>query len=261
MPKHLEFAVQIALEAGEYTLLGFNGSKLTVEIKKDASPVTEIDRGAESLLRKRIENAFPDDGILGEEYPEKFGSSGVRWILDPIDGTKSFIHGVPLYSTLVGVEKDGIIQCGVIVLPALGETLYAEVGGGAWHLSHKTGVMTKAAVSKTKNLLDALFLTSERKTFGVRERFGIYDELEAKSRLTRTWGDAYGYFLVATGKADFMVDPELNPWDAAPLSVILKEAGGVFTDWQGNPTIYGGDGIGSNGLLHKEIIDILGFSS
>ena len=255
-PNRLEQAVAFAREAGEFTVRLFYDPALAVERKGDQSPVTEADRGAELLLRERIGAAFPDDGILGEEFPEKPGTSGYRWLLDPIDGTKSFIHGVPIYSTLIGIEHEGRPVGGVIALPALGECLWAGLGQGAWHTSPRFSVPKQARVSNCANLSEALFLTSEKLTFDQTNREEAYREFENQARLTRTWGDAYGYFMVATGRADLMVDAEMSPWDAAPLLVIMQEAGGRFTDWQGNATIHGGEGVGSNGHLHDAAMAI-----
>ncbi len=255
MLSRLEHAKTIAREAGNLTLEYFNRPRLEVELKADNSPVTEADRGAEQLLRRRIGELFPDDAILGEEFPVKEGSSGYRWLLDPIDGTKSFIHGVPLYSTLIGVEKDGESVLGVIALPALGEMIWAEKGKGAWFEMPRFDGPVRAAVSRTPALAEALFLTSEVITFERIGRGKAYTELERSVLLTRTWGDAYGYYLVATGRADLMVDPIMGLWDAGPLLVILEEAGGTFSDWNGKRTIYSEEGIASNGLLHESILE------
>lgn len=257
LPSRIDFARNIALEAGEFTLKYFNNPDLIVERKNDESPVTVADRGAEELLRKRIEEFFPEDSILGEEFPDKMGTNDYRWLLDPIDGTKSFIHGVPLYSTLIGLEKAGETIIGVIAIPALGEVIWAENSSGAWYTTAQSPEPRPAKVSNCQNLADALFVTSEVITFDRFEREKAYKELESKTRLTRTWGDAYGYFMVATGRADIMVDPALSPWDAGPLLVILREAGGKFTDWNGEATIFGDDGIGTNGHLHNDVLSIV----
>ena len=252
MTDRTEWALQIAKEAGALTLRYFDDSSLEVDRKKDGTPVTCADRGAEELLRARITERFPDDAILGEEFPDREGTSGYKWILDPIDGTKSFIHAVPLYSTLVGIEKDGVPFAGVIALPALGRGIYAEKDGGAFEWTAEGG-LRRAHVSGTARLEEALFLTSEVKTFKETGRFDLYNKLENACRLSRTWGDAYGYWMVATGRADLMVDPELSPWDAGPLSAILREAGGIFADWSGRETIYGGDGFACNRLLYDQV--------
>lgn len=258
MEQHLNLARQIAREAGDLTLRYFYDlENVAVERKSDESPVTVADREAEKLLRERIETRFPDDAILGEEFPEREGTSGFRWFLDPIDGTKSFIHGVPLYSTLIGIEKDGGCIGGVIALPPLGEMVWAGKGLGAWHETPRFDQPRRARVSSCDRLSEALFLTSEVIWFDRTGRGPAYKAMESSARLTRTWGDAYGYALVATGRADVMVDPILSDWDAGPLLIVLEEAGGRFTDWKGTPTIFGKEGVASNGLLHDETLKIL----
>lgn len=256
MQNRLEYAVEIAREAGDLTLEYFNRPNLVIERKSDRSPVTVADRGAELLLRERIAAKFPADAILGEEFPEKQGESGFRWILDPIDGTKSFIHGVPLYSTLVGIERQGEPVIGVIQLPALGETLWAMQGDGAWHVSPRNKSPQRARVSDCRDLGEGLFLSSSVTAFDKLGRNPAFREIAKKMLLTRTWGDAYGYFLVATGRAEVMVDPIMSLWDAGPLLTIIEEAGGRFTDWQGTPTIYGEEAVATNGLLHDAIVEM-----
>jgi histidinol phosphatase-like enzyme (inositol monophosphatase family) len=255
LTQRLDLAVSAAREAGEITLAYFCRGNYTVELKKDLSPVTVADREAEQHLRSRIAAAFPLDAILGEELADRPGSSGFRWILDPIDGTKSFISGVPLYSTLVGLEYESNGVVGVIHVPALGETAFAAAGHGAWFVRggeppRRAHVSTKATLS------EGLFCTSEVKTFDTTGRRAAYERLQAVSRLCRTWGDGYGYLLVATGRAEVMVDPKMNVWDCAALQPVLNEAGGTFTDWQGQPTIHGGEAVATNGLVFDEVLAI-----
>ena len=267
MNKRLEFAVKIAKEAGNFTLEYYDRPGLRVDRKGDGTPVTDADRGAEKLLRQRIAEAFPDDAILGEEFPCVPGTSGLRWILDPIDGTKSFIHGVPFYSTLIGVEKydtadpdnhkKSEMLAGVIWLPALQRGVWAQKGFGAFEERPGFDSPLPAKVSSITTLEEACFLTSEVKTFAETSRAAVYTELENSCRLTRTWGDAYGYYLVATGRADLMVDPEMSPWDCGPLVTILAEAGGKFVDWRGSETIYGGDGVAGNRELVKQALEFI----
>jgi histidinol phosphatase-like enzyme (inositol monophosphatase family) len=258
MQKRLELARTIAQEAGALTLQYFyDADSFVVEQKSDASPVTAADKEAELLLRKRIAETFPDDSVFGEEFPARNGTSGFRWHLDPIDGTKSFIHQVPLYSTLVSIEHDGQSVGGVIALPALHEIIWAGAGLGCWHETERGAKPKRCRVSDCSNLAEATFLTSEVKTYDRTNRFGVYRNLEQHVRLTRTWGDAYGYALVATGRADIMIDPQLSDWDAGPLLVILKEAGGCFTDWRGNETIYNKEGVATNGFLHEAVLSEL----
>ena len=251
----LDLAVEAALEAGRITLEYFRREDLEVERKGDDSPVTAADRAAEEHLRRRIAGVFPDDAILGEEFPEKAGSSGYRWILDPIDGTKSFIHGVPLYGTLVGVEHQGESVLGVILIPALDEYVYAAAGGGAWYV-RGNAAPRPAKVSQCSKLAEGLFVTSEVICFDEVRREQVYKQLEATARLARTWGDCYGYLLVATGRAELMVDPYMSVWDAAALLPILQEAGGSFTDWQGRATIHSGEGIATNGHILAEVLAV-----
>ena len=252
----LDLAVEAARGAGCVTLEYFRRDSLEVELKCDDTPVTAADRQAERYLRGRIAEAFPTDGVLGEELAEQPGTSGFRWILDPIDGTKSFIHGVPLYSTLVGVECDGESVLGVIRIPALDECVYAARGLGAWY-THGDRSPSPARVSRQPSLANALFVTSEVAGFDQTGRRSAYDRLQAAARLARTWGDGYGYLMVATGRADVMVDPIMALWDAAALPPILEEAGGTFSDWQGNPTYQAGEGVATNGLLLKEVLECI----
>jgi histidinol phosphatase-like enzyme (inositol monophosphatase family) len=251
--ERLELAITAGREAGAITLEYFGREDLEVQRKGDDSPVTQADRRAEEHLRRRIAEAFPTDGILGEEFPERPGTSGYRWILDPIDGTKSFIYGVPLYGTMVGVEYEGRSVLGMVAIPALDEYIYAAEGTGAWHVV-RGGAPKPARVSKRPRLADGLFLTSEVANFDAIGRRDVYDRLQAAAWLSRTWGDCYGYLLVATGRAEAMVDPIMNVWDAAAILPIVQEAGGTFTDWQGRPTIHSGQGIATNGLVLEEVL-------
>ncbi len=250
----LDLAIAAAREVGKITLAHFHAG-VAVEWKADATPVTVADREAEQHLRQRILERFPSDGIVGEEFGEQEGSSGYRWILDPIDGTKSFIHGVPLYGTLIGVEHAGRSVVGVIGAPATGEMVSAAVGDGAWY-QKADAPPRKARVSTCQRLKDALLLTSELEGYHVEGRPEVLARLPSECKMARTWGDAYGYMLVATGRADCMLDPRMHVWDAAALLPILEEAGGTFTDWNGTPTIHGGNGIATNGKLLAELLAI-----
>jgi histidinol phosphatase-like enzyme (inositol monophosphatase family) len=253
--QRLELALTAAREAGRMTLRFFRRPGLAVERKRDDSPVTQADREAEEHLRRRIAESFPEDAILGEELPDRPGASGFRWILDPIDGTKSFIHGVPLYATLVGVEHEGQSVLGVIVVPAMDEGVYAARGQGAWCFGGDQPPQP-ARVSSCPRLSEGLFLTSEVRSFDAVNRRDVYDRLQSVARLSRTWGDGYGYLMVATGRAELMVDPIMCVWDAAPMLPILDEAGGKFSDWQGRATIHSGQGIAANPSVWDEVLAI-----
>ncbi len=251
-----KFAVEVARAAGNETLQFFQQQSVGYERKSDQSPVTIADRAAEQLARRLIQERFPTDAILGEEFGEVAGSSGYRWIIDPIDGTKSFIAGVPLYSTLLGIEHAGSSVAGVIFIPALNEGVHAARGGGAWHFRGELPE-TAAHVSNRQKLADAIFLISQVDSFQQRGASEAFHRLEAEAYVTRTWGDGYGYLLVATGRADLMIDPAMNLWDAAALQPIIEEAGGTFTDWKGQATIYSGEAIATNGGIFNEVMRMI----
>jgi histidinol-phosphatase len=252
----LLLAIEAGKEAGRLTLRYFQQDDLLVERKSDASPVTIADRSAEQLLRERIAAALPRDGILGEEFGTSSGTSGFNWILDPIDGTKSFISGVPLYGTMVAVEHEGRALAGFVFFPGLDEGVHAAVGQGAWQWRGNEPPR-RASVSQKSKLAEGLFVTSQVDTFAKRNAEKAFESLQQAAYLTRTWGDCYGYFLVATGRAELMVDPILNVWDAAAVQPIVEEAGGTFTDWQGNATIHAGEAIATNGRVLKEVLAIV----
>ena len=253
----LDFAVAAARAAGAHTLRYFQQSGVAVERKSDASPVTVADREAEQLMRASIAARYPDDAVLGEELGETAGASGYRWILDPIDGTKSFVCGVPLYATLIGLEHEGSSVLGVIGIPALDEFVFAARGLGAWHTQGQSSPKP-AKVSGKSSLAEGIFVTSEVKTFDEHQRRAAFDRLQSAAWVTRTWGDGYGYLMVATGRAELMVDPKMSIWDAAALQPVIEEAGGRFTDWSGRATIYSGEAIATNGLVHAEALKLAG---
>ena len=246
--------IEVASAAGRHTLDYFRLDDLEVQTKSDESPVTLADREAEQLVRKKIAALFPNDTIQGEEFPEQEGNSAYRWVVDPIDGTKSFICGVPLYSTLLAVEFDGNPLGGVIFIPALGEMAVAAIGHGCWYRRNENHDWHRATVSQKSELKNAVFVTSQVDAFDARKATDAYKRLEKVTRLTRTWGDGYGYLMVATGRAELMIDPECNAWDVAAILPVVVEAGGKFTDWTGATTPRGGDGVGTNGRLHRETL-------
>ena len=246
----LDFSVSAAREAGEITLRYFRRTFET-RLKGKDNFVTQADLEAEEFLRSEILRRFPGDSIVGEEGGEVAGSTGRRWIIDPIDGTYSFVHGVPFYGVLLGCEVDGDPAVGVINMPALGEMVYAARGLGCFWNGEP------ARVSRTERLEDALLLSTD---FGSCARYGFgapADELQRRAAQRRTWGDCYGYVLVATGRADVMLDPAMNVWDCAALLPVLEEAGGTFTDWAGRRTIHSGNAVATNGPLFGEVMQII----
>lgn len=261
--------IDVALAAGHHTLKYFQSADLNVDAKADDSPVTIADREAEQLTRKLLAERFAGDTLQGEEFATTDGTSGYRWIVDPIDGTKSFVCGVPLYSTLLALEYNDQPLGGVIYIPALGEIIVAAKGQGSWlvkELPRQHGEPVHApelswqrtSVSEKTSLDQAVFVSSQIDSFAIRGAGQSYLELEKACWITRTWGDGYGYLMVATGRADIMVDPECNAWDVAAIRPVIEEAGGRFTDWKGNATTRGGEGVGTNGRLHSAVLDHLG---
>ena len=246
----LQFAVELGRGAGDITLEYFRKNPET-STKSDGSYVTIADRQAESFLREEIAKRFPDDGVIGEEESESVGRSGRRWIVDPIDGTFAFVHGVPFYGVLIALEIEGESSVGVVNIPALGEIVYAAKGLGCF----LNGELVR--VSDTAELKDGLLLSTD---FTACERYGFgraAQLLQERAKTSRTWGDCYGYVLVASGRADVMLDPVMNLWDCAPLLPIMEEAGGTFTDWRGVRTISGGNSIATNGLLFDEVMRLV----
>ena len=255
----LDLALVAAAKCCETAVSLFRG-RLAHELKSDGSPVTQADRDCERLVRTLIARQFPHDAITGEEFGDTEGTTGYRWYLDPIDGTKSFIAGVPLWGTLIGIELDGTIAAGVAAFPALNQLIYASRGEGAWHItdwqlpgeSH-----ARAWVSSTSSLDQALFCFTSAASFARRGADQALTNLLRGTRTARGWGDCYGWLLVSTGRADVMIDTHVRPWDVAPFAVILPEAGGHFSDWRGRPDIAGGDGVASNGVLHEDVLPLL----
>ncbi len=220
---------------------------MAVEHKHDDTPVTEADRGAERLLRELLADAFPDDAVIGEEEDDTAGSSGRTWIIDPIDGTKAFTHGVPLYSTLLAALDEHGPVLGVICLPALPETVHAGRGLGCFLDGERCRVSDHATVEGAYVTASALRNWPP----------GALDATHGAGAFVRTWGDAYGYALVATGRVEAMVDHQAAIWDVAPMPVIIGEAGGRFTDLQGTDSITNDSGLATNGRLHDDVLALL----
>ncbi len=247
----MQAAEEVARKSGDVAL-DFFRKGVTVDIKGDGTPVTVADRTCEHTARVWIEKHFPEDGILGEEFGETRPGATRRWILDPIDGTKTFIRGVPLWGTLVAVAEGERILAGAAYFPAVGELLVAAPGAGCFF----NGRPTK--VSQVEDLPQAVVLATDERFLQYPERGRAWRELSAKVAMDRTWGDCYGYLLVATGRAEVMVDEVLSAWDAAALQPIIEEAGGVFTDWTGVRTSFGGNAIATNGALATQVREMLG---
>jgi histidinol-phosphatase len=250
-PETLAAAVEdVARLAGDIAL-GFFKSSLEVESKADGSPVTIADRSAEQAARDWIERRFPEDGILGEELGVTRPNARRRWVLDPIDGTKTYIRGVPLWGTLVGLTEGDEVLAGAAYFPAVSEMLVAAAGGGCWWNGARCRVSSRATLGEA-----TVLTTDERFPNDSMQRSG-WQRLADRAAVSRSWGDCYGYLLVSTGRAEVMVDGILSPWDAAALMPIVEEAGGVFTDWKGNRTAFGGSAVATNQAVAVESRSLL----
>ncbi len=250
----LEVVTDIVQVAGDAALRHFR-KNLTVERKSDGSEVTIADRAAEHAVRDWIEARFPTDSVLGEELPPTERSPARRWYIDPIDGTKSFIRGVPLWGSMVALEVSGEIVAGGIRCPATDDTVVAVRGSGCWHNGTRTHVSTTASIA------DATIVATDVRFPSHLRGAERWSALTRRVAIARSWGDCYGYVLVATGRAELMADDRLHPWDVAPLLPIIEEAGGVLSDWSGRPDCLGPDGIASNAVLATALRSALGVPS
>ncbi|MCR6654746.1 MAG: histidinol-phosphatase [Opitutus sp.] len=220
------FMIELAEQSGDFIRPLFANPAVAVETKSDASPVTEADRGAEQMMRERITKKFPTHGVIGEEFGPERADAEFVWVLDPIDGTKSFITGVPLFGTLIALLKDGQPVLGAIHQPILRELM---IGDGATTTLNGRPVKCRA----TTRIEDATVLTSDTLNLAKYQNGPACDRLVSRAKLYRTWADCYGYLLVASGRADVSLDPIMNPWDIAALVPVIRGAGGVITDWKG----------------------------
>jgi histidinol phosphatase-like enzyme (inositol monophosphatase family) len=244
----MAFGVDLAVEAGKITSKYFQTS-VDVVAKDDDTPVTIADKEAEQYIRRKIEAKFPSHSILGEEEGETGEESEFRWIIDPIDGTQSFIRGVPLYAVLLALEFESEPVIGIIHNPPLGETVSAAKEVGCFYNG------TPCLMGSTSKLEDAWVQVTDYADLS-RRRPVFAKNLLSKAKSCRAWGDAYGYLLVATGRADAMIDPIMNIWDIAPLKPIITEAGGIFTNLDGEHEAMGTSSIACNKDLHSEIMQL-----
>jgi histidinol phosphatase-like enzyme (inositol monophosphatase family) len=243
----VDYAVELVRRAGALTLEWFGRAALAIDTKHDGTPVTEADRAAERLIRAELAASFPDDSVVGEEEAAREGTSARTWWIDPIDGTKAFTRSVPLYTNLLALDDEHGPAIGVINIPAVRETVWAGRGRGAFFNGER------CRVSSTASVAGAYATTSGLDNWRPGALAGLIDAGVA----LRTWGDGYGYALVATGRVDAMIDPEVAPYDVAPMRVILTEAGGRFTDLTGAPRADGGSGLATNGALHEAFLALL----
>jgi len=248
---YMDFAIETASEAGKLTLDYFQ-TGIQPDFKEDDTPVTIADQKSEELIRARIEKQFPSHAIVGEEYGKNENKDAShRWFIDPIDGTKSFVRGVPLYAVLIGLEIEGVIEVGVSYFPALDEMLAAASGEGCWWNGNR------AYVSDVTSMDKAVVVFGDVATFSKYNRSQAWERIKQSSFFRAGWGDAYGHLLVATGRAELMLDPIMNVWDCAPFPPILKEAGGYFGDWQGNSTVHANEAMSTSNKLLPEVLNLI----
>jgi histidinol-phosphatase len=253
LAEDLRLALELADLADAITMRRYRAADLVVETKPDLTPVTEADRAVEQAIRDRLASVRPDDAVIGEEYGGgERPAGGRRWIIDPIDGTKSYVRGMATWSTLIGLEAEGQVSVGVVSMPALARRWWAQRGAGAFADGRQIHV------SGVARLDDAVMTWSGIEDWDAVGRFDAIVELGRKCWRTRGLGDAWQYMLVAEGSAEIALDPEVKIWDLAALQVIIEEAGGRFTDFTGVPRPDGGDGIATNGLVHEAALAIIG---
>ncbi|WIM69103.1 histidinol-phosphatase [Corynebacterium suedekumii] len=252
----LAFALELADLADALNLDRFEAADLTVNSKPDMSPVSDADLACEELLRAKLAEARPSDAILGEEFGGDVTHEGRQWIIDPIDGTKNFVRGVPVWATLIALLVDGEPVVGVISAPALTRRWYAAAGSGAWR-TFNAGSPKKLAVSGVADLADASVSFSSLDGWTERGLKDSFYELSDRTWRLRGFGDFFSYCLVAEGAVDIAAEPEVSLWDLAPLAVLVTEAGGRFTSLAGEDGPHGGDAVATNGLLHDVALQIL----
>jgi histidinol-phosphatase len=247
---YMTAVAEVATIAGDVAR-GYYGNNPETRTKSDGSPVSVADIESERAAREWIEQRFPDDGIIGEELPPVRPGAARRWIVDPIDGTYTFLQSVPLWGTLVAVAEGDSVIAGAAYFPALDEIIAAAPGEGCWWNG------SRANVSTISKLREARLVTTDARFTRDTSRRERWRSLQDSALTMRTWGDCYGYLLVATGRADIMVDDVVSDWDCAALLPIITEAGGTFTDWRGRATAFGGDAIATNANLGTIVREML----
>jgi myo-inositol-1(or 4)-monophosphatase len=251
LSSYLDFITETAYLAGRQTL-GYFQSGVAVDYKDDHSPVTIADRQAEEFIRMRIEQAYPGHAIVGEEFGLKESQDAShRWIIDPIDGTKSFMRGVPLYGVLLGLEIEGEVEVGAAYFPALDEMVAAASGLGCWWNGRQ------AHVSPLEDLSQAYVAFTDPGSFRKAGREAAFQRLQAACYHRAGWSDAYGYLLAATGRVEIMLDPVMADWDCGPFPPIFREAGGYFGDWKGNETIHAHEALATSQALLPQVMRVL----
>lgn len=252
----LALGLRLADRADEITLARFRAADLRVDRKPDRTPVTDADTATEDALRAVLASERPGDAVVGEE---RGGSvdAGRGWVIDPIDGTKNYSRGVPVWASLIALASDGAPVVGVVSAPALGRRWWASAGGGAWASDTSSAEPRKLAVSGVRELADACLSTTELSSWAERGELDRYLDLVARCWVVRAFGDFWQHMLVAEGAIDVAIDAEANAWDLAAVQLVVTEAGGRFTDLTGADGFTGGSGMSSNGPLHAPSLAVL----
>lgn len=246
----IEFARSLAEASGRLIAERFTAGDFDVDTKADLSMVTETDHDVEAMLREMIHAIHPDHGIIGEEFGAERAEAEYVWTLDPIDGTISFVSGVPLFGTLIGLMRNGEPILGLVHQPVLGELLIGD--GKSTTLNDR-----EVSIRPCNRLEDATLLTTDPNLADRFQDGAKFEDLRRSTAMTRTWGDCYGYLMLASGRADIMADPIMNQWDLIPLIPIIRGAGGVITDWQGGDPVTGTSIVAAGPDLHPQVLDIL----
>lgn len=259
---YFTFATEVAYRAGRLTLGYFNAG-VRPDFKPDDTPVTAADRAAESFIRAEIERTYPEHALLGEEFGAQApslsprtvggtqrGTDGFRWLIDPIDGTKSFMRGVPLYGVLLGLEIEGVVRVGAAYYPGTDEMLCAADGLGCWWNGRQAHV-------SERGLERGVICFTTYRNFEKYDRMAAWQRLQTAAYMVRGWSDSYGYLLVATGRAEAMLDPVVAEWDCGPFPVILREAGGYFGSWDGREGHTSGEAMACNAEVKDQLVELL----
>jgi histidinol-phosphatase len=259
IPDDLALALALTDLADAITLSRFRATDLVVETKPDLTPVSEADRAVEERVRERLAAERPGDAVVGEEFGASVGEDTTRrWIIDPIDGTKNYVRGVPVWATLLALEEAGEVTTGVVSAPALHRRWWARRGDGAFVADGLAGSPRRIRVSGVRSLEDAHFIFAGLEDWTTQGRLDGLLALGARCWRTRGLGDLWSYMLVAEGGAEIGIDPTVSLWDLAAPQIVVEEAGGRFTDFSGVARADGGSGVATNGLLHDEVLSILG---
>jgi histidinol phosphatase-like enzyme (inositol monophosphatase family) len=257
LPFDLEFAVRTARAAGELTMRWFQSDELVADGKQDGSPVTQADREAEQFVRDEVAKAFPGDGVIGEEFPALESTNGRTWVVDPIDGTRSFVQGVPLFGTMLALMVEGEPTVGTIAMSGLDECVAAQTGHGCWWWKPGAAAPVRTKVSDHAELRGSVAVSTSFEYYKEPRHKRAWSKLNDLGVVTRGWSDCYGFVLLATGRADAIIEPGVKLWDIASVPPIIGEAGGVWTDIDGNHDLHAGSIVASNGQFHAALIETI----